>query len=453
MKLSDESVYKLFNECLFLESELSEGFPIKDFSSFQSVSAPSNLTVYFSSERLNANKKEIMTLIDSLPGLTEGNYLDQLYCDCSGQKWCDDIETIDQLIMLAGACGLITVTIIEEHVLVKRDHTKDALPVEGQRPYSFQIREKELVLRDAEQEALLVQNRERITSELKEYIDFINIGLGFFGIKAVISEVEKNCLEFFEKEVKIASKKFEDADGLVGLNGLLGQRLYSEFRSSTGASITYVVDDNRHIFLSDSPTVDYRIELTLDVATKKIEKALLFTSDRDADYVLKRLEISPTEVKASLNNQFGPFGNYEDGIERTMHYRTAFDDYGSSISMTEHIWPNEGEDTGHNLTSDLKSILLDGKVLIEGLTALSFENLASSIASHPRNRELLTFTLKSLDEQLPGVSEFIKREFSLYDRLVNPQKGSLPTYDKLANYVVQSCMHYSCNIIKKSIDF
>ena len=42
-----------------------------------------------------------------------------------------------------------------------------------------------------------------------------------------------------------------------------------------------------------------------------------------------------------------------------------------------------------------------------GLTQDQFYNLSTLIACHPRNRELIIYTLNELDKQLPGVKKYV----------------------------------------------
>jgi len=124
----------------FEDDEIVNGRSISEFTSVSSINPEGNVTVAFSTEKLNVNKDIIIKYIDSLP-IEEGNSLDNLYFDKDGNNWCDGIKTMDQLIMLALACQLVSVSTIETKergkestIIVNRTRENDSLKVIGTNP-------------------------------------------------------------------------------------------------------------------------------------------------------------------------------------------------------------------------------------------------------------------------------------------------------------------------------
>ncbi len=111
---------------------------------------------------------------------------------------------------------------------------------------------------------MIAENRRRITQELEENNEVINIGLGFFGVRAVISETVENQLDFYDKDDNhLSSKRFEDTDGIVGFAAVFGFGLDCQFKDNSFNDITHMADDNRHIFVLNShsdKSCSYRIE-------------------------------------------------------------------------------------------------------------------------------------------------------------------------------------------------
>jgi len=453
-KLDEKQINDLFFSCLFEEDERIDGSPTTELTSIKSI-VPNEEgkcpTIGFSTNKLNKNKQAIIEFIDSLPKIKEGNSWEELYYDCSGNKWCKDIKTLDQLIMMARACDLVSHTIIEEKKdkisIITRTKEKDSLPVKGVNPKSLpQITKQHYT---EEELKFIAENKKQITKELNQYIEIIKTGFKFLGIKVNLSKENKNQLDFYDNENKfIFSKKFADTDGIIGIDGILKQRLTTEFIDSFGNEITYLYDENgnRHIFLLYSPKndYDYRIEITSSI-DQKPSRIMIATTDANSNYIIKKMEIDNCDLQVELNNQFGPYGNYEDGEKRYLWYRNSKLSEGKIplLCMLESEWFEKG----HRLSSYGSEIIIDDEKIISGLTHEQFDVLSTLIACHPRNRELLLYTMNELDKQLPGVKQYISDNFILYNILTNEN-----SYEKnpIVESIIQSMIHEKCNINNNS---
>ena len=95
----------------------------------------------------------------------------------------------------------------------------------------------------------LDENRSKITEELIKHLETINVGLGFYGIQAVINDKELNVLDFYDKENNfICSFKYKDTNGLKIFQ--LGNRLTTEVTDKNKCNYSFTLDerfDNRFI--------------------------------------------------------------------------------------------------------------------------------------------------------------------------------------------------------------
>lgn len=457
-KLEEKQINNLFFSCLFQEDELMDGRPTTEFTSVESI-VPNYKgkcpTIGFSTNKLNEKKQIIIEFIDSLPKINEGCIWEDLYYDCLGNKWCEDIKTLDQLLMMAIACGLINYTIIESNgdkiSIIKRTKQNEKLPIKGLNPkllpknQNTQIEKQSYTLEELK---LIEENSSKITQELEEYIGIIKTGFKFLGINVSLNKEKVNQLDFFDNENKIIfSKKFEDTDGILGIDSILNQRLRTEFMDSFGNEITYLRDGDRHIFLfsSELNNYGYRVEITQAI-NQKPSKIMISTTDANSNYVVKKFEIDNCDLQVELNNQFGPYGNYEDGEKRYLWYRNPNLSNGQDnlLFMIETEWGGKG----HCLSSDGFTITIDDKEIASGLTLEQFYVLATSIASHPRNRELIIYTIDELDKQLPGVKKYVSDNYLLYNELTNENSYEL---NPIVESIIESTIHKKCNINKNSI--
>lgn len=160
----------------------------------------------------------------------------------------------------------------------------------------------------------------------------------------------------------------------------------------------------------------------------------------------KKFEIDNCDLQVELNNQFGPYGNYEDGEKRYLWYRNPNLSNGQDnlLFMIETEWGGKE----HCLSCDGFTITIDDKEIASGLTLEQFYVLATSIASHPRNRELIIYTIDELDKQLPGVKKYVSDNYLLYNELTNENSYE---FNPIVGSIIESTIHEKCNINNNSI--
>lgn len=457
-KLIESKVDKLFHACLFKDEELINGNAQTEVKSIRAfVPTPEGIypTIGFSVLNLNKYKKDIIQLFDSFSKIDEGVFWEDLYYDSDGNKWCEDIKTIDQLTMLGKACEIISHTIIETNgksiTIIKRVRDKDEEVVKGTTIMLPESKDTQLIRQEhTEEEARLIENnKKRIIKDLKENINIIKTGFSFLGINVSLNEEKENALDFYDKDNNfITSIVYSDTDGITQIEAAFNQRLNTTFIDSFGNNITYLCDGNRYIFLLSSAESEqgfgYRVEITKAPEDRNPQKILISVTDAKATYIIKSFEIDKTDLKVELNNQFGPYGNYEDGEKRRLWYRHGFSST-PILEMTEVEWFEKG----NSLISTGRNININNEPVLSGLSREQLQVFAIMIASHPRNVELIVFTLEELDKRLPGVMQYVINNFWLYSLLTSP---GLSKTDETIEKIINATKHEKCNIRRDDVN-
>ena len=433
-ELDEKKVNSLFISCLFDSEELMNGCTELQFTPVSSVISSSKdncYTIKFCTRKLNEKKQTIIDFVDSLYNINTGSTLEDLYYDFLGNRWCQDTEILNRLLMLAVACNLVSNTIICNKVgkisMIKRTKANDNLLIAGLNHNSV-IQSQN----PAEEET-------KIAKRLSQHLRTIKTGFYFLGFNVILNEKNVNQLDFFDFENKLVySKKFEDT---TILNAIMNQELRLEFTDCFKNKFTYYCDKDRNVFLCSSKVNNYFYGV--DIIQHPREKAseiIVQVTDANSDYIIKRLQISDKELHVELNNHFGPYGNYYDGIERSLDYHSG---RLSKSDLFLFMMEDEWYEKGHRLYISDGKVKIDGKEQVSKLSIRECHILSTLIASHPRNRELILYTMNELDKQMPGVKEYISYNFDLYDELTSEE-----TYEPniTVDTLVELATHEKCNI-------
>lgn len=112
--LTVDKVQEVYEKCLIRNDEVKDNMPTIDFVLGDGIHQAS----LFSSERLEKNKGEIISLIDELPDIDRGVSFLAFCEDKYGRQWTDLHSTMDLLVQLGRATGVI------EFVLPRSDWDK-----------------------------------------------------------------------------------------------------------------------------------------------------------------------------------------------------------------------------------------------------------------------------------------------------------------------------------------
>lgn len=142
VRLTPEIVQDVYRKCLVKDDEIKDDMPTVNFVLGEGVHQLS----LFSAERLEENKEEIISLIDQLPCLDNGASFLTLCEDKHGRQWTDLHSTMDLLVQLGNATGVIQFTLPRSEwdkffgsmPEIIRNRENDSVKVQGNKPETYQ---------------------------------------------------------------------------------------------------------------------------------------------------------------------------------------------------------------------------------------------------------------------------------------------------------------------------
>lgn len=346
IELNPENVHKLFRDCIFKNEEVKDGAPISDFTYVNGISRP----FAFNTERLNKNKPKIAALIDMLPliplpqQLSDDEHLMSFFSqsfsnlcdDKNGRQWTGDQATMELLMVLGIACGVIEYTYPREEwkkltgkvpEIHKNAKNLDEVIV-GEKPEEFSkyITKEDKKKHEEEKQALeklRVMAKEKFEehySKAAPVLEMLGYSMGMEGESYYLYDTqgEKFCelsvtpiLGGYSYEGYLNDTKVEyiySCDGKNPDGGLIYRDIITvsdvKKRDETyyGKEVKFELGVGLHN-VSDVP----RLEVTIVEPGSDDEK-------------ITRFYTTPYDMSFEIENNFGAFGNYEDGTDRSVHY-------------------------------------------------------------------------------------------------------------------------------------
>lgn len=441
MKITSEMIDVLFPKCFFKDEEIIKGRPT---SNYVMVSSPIlyKPPIVFSANHLQEIKTDILNMLDSIPNIDKGVSIETL----RDFEWGND-DDLNKLILMGSSILSLDVTSIEVNnkkiFYLKRDKSHDLEDVKGLPKENIPETKEELIKAYTEEEKEIIRkNGERITQELNTYLSTINRGLGFFGIIAELDVKSRNKLNFYDKDNNLLYERvFLDTDGIIDLEGLLGQRLLCEFKDLDGNTITYLYD-KRHIFSLVAPK-DKKIGINIELEGEEgnYQSIEIRTTNANDEYIIKSLNVRENYLSYELENAFGPYGNYVDGATRKMKYHSSLHPQ-PYFSLIEKTFPHDGsylycDENGFKFFGEEPIVSYDNR--------RQFDRLAINIVAHPRNREALNYILEEFDRFLPNMKEFAINNFYLLKYCLAVEYIDDPIMDIIMNKAI----NHACDFQEK----
>lgn len=443
MKITKEGIDNLFSKCFFNDDEIINGRPTSDYVAVSSPIIHKN-PIAFSAKHLEEIKKDILSLIDSIPNIDEGISIENL----REYEWGTD-EYLNKLLLMGNAILAINITSLEinnEEILhLKRDKSHDLEAIKGLPKENIpEVKNEVRKPYTKKEQEIIRQNGERITGELNEYLSTINRGLNFFGIRAELDKNSKNKLNFYDKDNNLLYERtFLDTDGIIGIDAMLGQRLRCEFYDLEGNKITYLYD-KRHIFILESPK-DKKYGKRIELVGKEGEykEISICNTNPDDEYTIKSLEVNDEYLSLELENAFGPYGNYVNGTTRKLAYHSSLH-RRPYFSLIETTWPRKGtylycDESGFKFFNEEPIIHYENRK--------QFDKLATNLVAHPRNREALDYILNEFERIYPGIKEFTINNSNLLKYLLEVEYIDDPVMD----IIMDRAINHACDFEKKSL--
>lgn len=351
---------------------------------------------------------------------------------------------------MGNATSTLNISFIEvgnENVcFIKRDKSYDNEEIKGLPKENIPEVKQEIKRGYTEEEKEIIrQNGERITQELNDYLSTISRGLGFFGIKVELDKNSRNKLNFYDQEDNLLYERvFLDTDGIVGLEGMLNQRLKCEFKDKDNNDILYIYD-NRHIFKQNSNEKNFGRGIELKGEEGNYERIQIWTINPDDEYTIKSLEVDEESLDLELENAFGPYGNYVDGTTRKVKYHSPLH-HRPYFSMIEKVWPHEGtylycDEDGFKAFNEEPIVHYQNRKM--------FDLLATNLIAHPRNREAINYLLEEFERIMPGTKEFFIANSNLLTFLLNVDYVADPVSETIINKAINHACDFKKNEISK----
>ena len=281
-------------------------------------------------------------------------------------------------------------------------------------------------------------NIKKVAIWLESRIDKLNIGLNLMGVYAKINENNKNQLDFYETEgIYIGSKLYGYSSVYEGSD--FGKYPNGKFISYNQVYSFDVFKSNdyndRYLFRTYSNNglgKGYTIEMFFNIFDTLKEMSISSYRSED-EFIIKEFTIGDGEIKAKVENAFGPSGNYEDGEEREIWYASK----APLLFMTEAVWPKY-RDTFNQIQSASieKGVISSNNIILRDIPDDKLREIMINITRHPRNKELINYVLNEYEKMIPGLRKFVADNFQMYDNVINQEYVSNPITDAMINETI-----------------
>lgn len=439
--LNPETVRKLFSECMFSDSEIKDGAPTLEFTYVDGISHQFVLNT----KKLNENKAKIAELIDLLPITIIPQSFMSLCCDNSGRLWTGDQSIMELLMVLGIACGIIEYTCprgdwknLIGGVPVINKTTKDfneTIVGESPEEFSKYVSKEEKKKADEEQKRL-----EKLRKMAKDTFEsHYEKAHPVFEMLGYSMGIEEDNYYLYDK----SGEKLCELSVTPFLGGFSYEGVVNDTRVEYGYSEDGINSDGS-IICRDIITIDNLkkrdeaysgkfISVELGVGLHEVAdvpRLEVKIIKPDTDEKITTYYVNPYDLSLSIENDFGPYGNYEDGTKRTVHYSTVtttpFVNTGSLLLHESQIngaayniyinRENAYPETPAKYTYCV-AYYKDGNRINPTIKEDHFDeqenadNLACEYLRTSRVKNLYNHILEHIESELPGAKDFIHQNY------------------------------------------
>ena len=301
------------------------------------------------------------------------------------------------------------------------------------------------------------ENKKLVTEELTRHFEIIKKGFSFFDIDIIrASEDELAICDADGKLIK--THQFNGASVIRNENGAP----VIKFSDETGRDFTYenlrlahnlTVPEIRHTFnvhpdaFPGDDECWYNLDIFVSEDDNRIKRIGLRSYNAEDEYPYKEFSMSENDAKVSVEKACIKDGSLVR-TGREFWYTTP----GYFLWPLFHMNECFEIDPLGNYGKNNRHIGFDGCdfsfncSVVPGTRGLSDEQVrafAFTIASHPRNKELTTYTLNEFDKAIPGIKQFVSDNSKMYNDLINANEKSF-----LTNTLVFMATNRNCNFTK-----
>ena len=352
-----------------------------------------------------------------------------------GNRWCDDIKNLSELLMMGLACQAILYETIEVDnkvvdTIISRTRENDNWQVVGVNPenpnavgVNPENPNNELSTLNSSEISIREEYLDQVSTLLKNNIEAINVGLGFFGIHAIINDDNHTQLDFYDKtNALLYSRDYCDDDNMyMCFSWMFDSKLGFKFNDFQKNEVSYsLLNENYHVFVFISPEEDRVCRIEIQKDDNKFSRFMIRIIDKNGNCKNEEFWCSSNYLKVRLDNVFGFYGD-RNGIERVLFYST--DCNNSEVSMIEKINQKGNYLYGDGFDDSIRLVLpiSDKPFRYDNCSKEQYERFCTSVVTHPRNKELLLFMMNELERQFPGIRDFILQNFPIFERVMNKE--------------------------------
>ena len=229
---------------------------------------------------------------------------------------------------------------------------------------------------------------------LEKKLNNINIVLDFLGYSAKINNNDRKKLNIY------------DESGVFYKSVITRFDIEFNFEDKNGKLIKYTINDNTH----NISFCNTKIELIEHPKTQK------FISFR----IIKYYEDNDTTNDFSISTDSIDVAIESDNTRRFVGYTDRLTNFSAIMCETDPI------NGPHNLTVGSFGIGCNSMFYVSNSKSKKFKSIrplfvAKNIITHPRNKNLIGYVIKELNNEFLGIKEFIENNFALYNSIMNTE--------------------------------
>ena len=289
-----------------------------------------------------------------------------------------------------------------------------------------------------------------ISEELSIFIDTIQFGLSFFGIKAFINEQYKNQIDFYDSNNKLLhSKRIETPKNKIELiMCLLKAQFNAKFRTDLGEfswkSEPINDDEKSSNYYFNLDCGDYVKSLFIYKRNGKI-LGIDAKINGQKDFNIKELSISNIKgesIDFKLDDVFGPKGNHEDGKVRCLNYNKSIFNKDISAHIKEEYAREKRMSLDSSHTSwdreekDRITIWENNNIKDFEVSSIKMIDYINKILSHPRSKEIISYLEEEIEREFPGMISYIQSKFNVYNLITELTYEKDQEFEEFINEII-----------------
>ena len=292
-----------------------------------------------------------------------------------------------------------------------------------------------------------------IHSLLTEYLEGMNVGLSFYGIEPRLNEKSNHQIDFYDTTVKpskfITSCKFQCPNNKAKLMGYYMLASINQINmdfDTTRGKVSVTVSGTR-----DPGRYSYHFNLTENGVIKTIEftgsengydsaKVAILGHEDFGEKTIDIMSMGNYQVfEVAYNDYDGPYRNKKEGAgpKRRVRYDFLFNSPNNcSISAKYYeVYGRYIHEIGkcRSITTEYQDYR-EKSGTPNSVRVAKFNKALSrvpAVMAHPRTKETINKAEEEFNAEIPGIIDFFRRNFDLYNYMTSCENVRDPEFDKV----------------------